>query len=100
MGIFPAPLTRLAEGRLPAAPGGQNGAGIGSRGGSPSPGKILIRSGTIDACGGEKAAGIGDGLSSPLDKANNIVIDGGSVRALPLDPAAPAATFCHIQAVQ
>ena len=62
------------------ANGGKNAAGIGSAGGLPPPGKIVIESGTVIAQGGEKAAGIGGGLSSNLTK-DNITINGGIVRA-------------------
>ena len=74
-------LTVKGAGSL-AATGGKNAAGIGSCGGFPAPGKILIEFGTITAQGGEKAAGIGGGVSSPLDKEDNIVISGGYVTAI------------------
>ncbi len=60
--------------------GGKNAAGIGSAGGFTPPGKIVVESGTIVAVGGEKAAGIGGGVSANL-VADNIVITGGSVIA-------------------
>ena len=73
-----AVVTLEGDGILVAV-GGKNAAGVGSRGGNPSPGKIAIRSVNLTGIGGEKAAGIGGGMSSPLDKADNIVIESGIV---------------------
>lgn len=73
-------LTIMGDGLLTVS-GGSNGAGIGSRCGFGSPGKIVINSGTIFAKGGEKAAGIGGGISSDL-ATDNIEINGGVVTAL------------------
>ena len=75
-----AALTINGDGTL-VATGGRNAAGIGSAGGFPPPGKILIESGTIFAQGGVGAAGIGGGVSSTLDKEDNVVITGGRVAA-------------------
>ncbi len=74
-----AVVTLTGTGSL-TAQGGQYGAGIGSHGGFPKPGKIVIAGGTITATGGEKAAGIGGGLSSNLT-ADNIEVTGGYVTA-------------------
>ena len=75
-----ATLTVKGEGTL-SATGGKNAAGIGSAGGLTPPGRIFIESGTIFAQGGEQAAGIGGGISSNLDKKDNIVITGGIITA-------------------
>ena len=74
-----ATLTIKGTGSL-VANGGGKAAGIGSAGGFPAPGKIVIESGTITATGGEKGAGIGGGQSANL-VTNNIVITGGYVTA-------------------
>ena len=60
------------------AVGGKYGAGIGSRGGNAPCGKIEIRSGNVTGIGGEKAAGIGGGLSGNL-QVGSIVVKGGIV---------------------
>lgn len=61
--------------------GGPSGAGIGSKGGVTKPGRIVIESGVIFAQGGDKAAGIGGGLSSNLQE-DGIVISGGMITAV------------------
>jgi hypothetical protein len=60
------------------AVGGKNAAGIGSRGGNAPCGKIEIRSGNVTGIGGEKAAGIGGGLSGNVQE-GGILVKGGIV---------------------
>ena len=60
------------------AVGGKYGAGIGSRGGNPPCGKIVIESGKVTGIGGVNAAGIGGGLSGNL-QVGSILVKGGIV---------------------
>ncbi len=73
-------LTIMGDGALTAS-GKVRSEGIGSAGigaGSLSCGNIVIKSGTIDAIGGEHAAGIGGGHRN---RCGNITITGGNVTA-------------------
>ena len=72
-------LTLNGSGVL-SATGGKNAAGIGSRGGFPPPGRIVVESGTVIAQGGASAAGIGGGVSSVVQQ-DGIVITGGCIVA-------------------
>jgi len=92
-------LTIRGNGSLVAI-GGKNAAGIGSRGGFPSPGRIVIESGTIIAQGGGSAAGIGGGLSSTLDKTGNIVVTGGNITAQGGEHAAGIGAGYHANGAQ
>ena len=70
-------LTVNGSGSLTAT-GGKHGAGIGSRGGFPKPGKMVFEGGQVTATGGDYAAGIGGGRNSNLT-AENIIISGGVI---------------------